>query len=104
VRVPGSGGDLTLHLQPCTWLALEGATATPRDKVRVRVIAEAVTDPLLRAFDRHAHAAEFEATDPSELLFAPGTVLELTPVRDGKPGTAHRVVVGNESPQTVTLR
>lgn len=99
-RLVNPTADVELTLQPCTWIDLEAAVAW--DAVRVHILSDAVTDPLLRAFDHHPHASEFEVADHG-LLFAPGTVLELAAVRDGKSGAPLRVVVGDQSPQIVTL-
>lgn len=101
-RLVNPTSDVVVPLQPCTWIDLEAAV--PWDAVRVRIVSDAVADPLLRAFDCHPHDPAFEVTSDSGLQFAPGTVLELTPVRGGKPGTPQRVVVGTGETQVVTLR
>jgi hypothetical protein len=101
-RLVNPTGDITLPLQPCTWLDVEAAT--PWDALRVRIVSDAVNDPLLRAFDVHPHAPEFECSDDGSLQFAPGTVLDLTPVRDGAQGATQRVVVGNDGTQRVELQ
>jgi hypothetical protein len=100
-RLVNPTADVELTLQPCTWIEVEAAVAW--DAVRVHIVSDAVADPLLRAFDHHPHAQEFEM-ERHRAFFAPGTVLELAAVRDGKPGAPQRVVVGDQSPQVVTLR
>jgi hypothetical protein len=99
VRLRRPTSDLSIRMQPCTQIAVQGGA----DRVCVRILTDAVADPLLRDFDLHAHAAEFETGNERELLFAPGTVIELTPMRGGKRGSPQRVVVGTESPQIVRL-
>jgi hypothetical protein len=101
-RLVNPTGDITLPLQPCTWLDVEAAT--PWDALRVRIVSDAVTDALLRAFDVHPHDAAFERSDDDSLQFAPGTVLEITPVRGGEAGAPQRVVVGNDGTQRVELQ
>ncbi len=68
-----------------------------------RVVYE--TAGIERAFDRHhEHAAERLLPSGARLRLVPGTIVEFTALRNGKPGASERVVVGTTSPQIVQLR
>ena len=104
VRVTAAANDVSLQLQPST----EVEVAAPGDgdaAIRMCIVDDPVRDPLLRAFDKHhEHATERLLPSEARLRFVPGTVVEFTVLRDGKPGVAERVVIGTASPQVVTLR
>jgi len=102
MRLPGSGPDCAIRMQPCTEVCFD--TEQPKQKVHVRIVADTVTDPLLRLYDCHRHDAEFDVEGRDDRFFAPGTVLDVCLLTDGKAGPAQRVVVGTTSPQTVALR
>ena len=91
-----------MRLQPCTWIDLELPPDIPVGAVRGRIVADAVTDPLLREFDRNPHNPVFNGD--SDLHFASGTELEFTVERAGKAGAPQRIVVGTTSRQAVVLR
>lgn len=68
---------------------------------------DGVRDPLLRKVDVDNVHETRELTDaggPIELYYAPGTVVEVLVSRGGVIGPARRIVVGEVSPQEVTLR
>ncbi|MFT4511348.1 MAG: hypothetical protein ACI89X_000478 [Planctomycetota bacterium] len=107
MRVESPQENLFLQLRPLTSLRL-GQPQTAFDEVRVRMLVDALIDPLLVAFDDqgvHDHAFEFEKWGDGtfEQDFIPGTKLELTPIRGGVPGKPVEVVVGTTSPQVLQL-
>ncbi len=105
VRVPSPTKNLSLQLQPLTTLKLQ-QPATPYDLFRVRIIEDGLRDPVLRAYaEQTIHDEEFEFdiwTDGTvQQDFIPGTVLELTPIRNNTPAPKIQVTIGTTSPQTV---
>lgn len=107
VRLANPTMDTLVELQRCTTLRMGGAAVGKGKVVRLSIVRHAVVDSLLRAADRSAQYEPFEeenADEPFELLYAPGTIVEVVVERDGVAGAAQRVVVGAVSPQEVVVR
>ena len=104
VRVNAAANDVLLRLQPSTEVEVV-ALAEGSVEIRMCIVDDPVRDPLLRAFDtHHEHATDRMLPSDARLRFVPGTLVEFTVLRDGKPGAAERFVIGTASPQAVTLR
>ena len=107
VRLANPSADMLVSLQRCTRLHVGGAALGRGVTVRVTIVRDGVVDALLRACDGAGQHEAFEESDleePIELLFAPGTIVEVVLERDGVAGAAQRVVVGAVSPQDVVVR
>ncbi|HEX6813136.1 MAG TPA: carboxypeptidase-like regulatory domain-containing protein [Planctomycetota bacterium] len=107
-RVRDPRRDVVIELQPMTRVDLESA-GPERETIRVRMQVDAVRDPVLRAFDTgNHHEAESEQAvlhgERASLCLAPGTVIEVCLVGDGKTTPAQTVVVDTTSPQKVEVR
>ncbi len=95
--------DVLLQLQRATVLEVE-LINPEHDAVVGRIVHDAVTDPMLRAFDEgKPHRERFDLQEFSNPAFAPGSIVEFTVVRGRSAGPPRRVVVGAQSPQRVVL-
>lgn len=107
LRIANVRGDVDVTLPRMTKLEVENVTGDAAT-FRIRIVEDAVADPVLRAFDTdNPHRPEMDvdpAIDASQLWFASGTVLDIAMVRDGRLGPMQRVTVGPASPQRVTIR
>jgi hypothetical protein len=105
-RLPHPTADQRVWLRRCTTLQFQPPAGEPRTVV-VRIVEDAVRDAALRAFDasnRH-ETWDFETEpSPTEVAFAPGTVLELVVSSAGAAQPPMRITVGDASPQPVPLR
>ncbi len=103
VRLVQPTANVDLTMQPLTQLRLRARNGEDFE-VQVRVVADGVTDSLLRAVDRdHEHRTRFPSSSGAWHDFAPGTELEITRVTGAEPAPVHRVKVGSTSPQVVEL-
>ena len=102
-RVPAPDADVRLALQPMTRVRVQRSAAT--ETVVVRVVEDGVRDAQLREVDENPHDAErtFDADEDIELVFAPGTVLDVIATSGGVDAPARRVIVGTASPQGIEL-
>lgn len=106
VRLSSPTTDTPVRMRRCTTLrviAPQGQSVT----TTVRVVVDAVSDPVLRQFDGqnpHGVSNTRDPKEPIELAYAPGTVVEVLVARNGVEGPAQRIVVGEVSPQEVVAR
>jgi hypothetical protein len=103
-RIHNPRGDVVLDMQPMTLVGLHSAP-TEWETIRVRIQVDGVRDPVLRAFDKdNSHEVETDHEKRGRLFLAPGTVIEVCLVRDGKTTPSQTIVVGTTSPQEVEVR
>ncbi len=104
VRVHNPRSDVVLDLQPLTRLEIQ-CTQSGATEIRIRVVEDGVRDAMLRAFDvGNDHEPERDSAISNEIVYAPGTELDIAVLREGKPGPPQRVVVGTTDPQQVVFR
>jgi hypothetical protein len=106
MRLPTPSIASTLYLDPLPMVVFVAPTA-PYDKVAVAIAVDGVSDPLLRQIDRNwrtRRTIDWDGDPQAGFEYAPGTVLDITVTRAGKPEPPQRYTVTTAREQRVALR